>query len=68
MTGQATPDDETSPLLGHERTESHQTLVTNENTRKADDEEGLGKNLVWILAAVLSAIFLTALDGMSPNF
>ena len=62
MSGQTTPDDETSPLLGYQRTESHQTLVGSENPRKAD-EEGHRKDVAWILAAVWSAVFLGALDG-----
>ena len=62
MSGQTTPDDETSPLLGHQRAESNQTLVGSENPRKTD-EGGQGKNVPWILAAVWSAVFLGALDG-----
>ena len=68
MTGQVAPDDETSPLLGHQRTESHQKLVSNENIQKTGNKAELGKDLVWTLAAVLSAIFLVGLDGMLPNF
>ena len=67
MTGQTTSDDETSPLMGHQRTESDQTLVANENTQKTDDKKASGGSLVWILAAVWSAIFLCALDGMLPR-
>ena len=67
MTGQTTPDDETSPLLRRQRTESHQILVANENTQKTDDKKASGWSLVWILAAVWSAIFLGALDGTLPR-
>ena len=67
MTGQRTLDDETSPLLGHQRSESDQTLVANENTQKTDDKKASGGSLVWILAAVWSAIFLCALDGTLPR-
>jgi hypothetical protein len=55
--------DEARPLLGHQRTESHRTLVDNEDPRKTDGKEGPEKNLAWILAAVWSAMFLSALDG-----
>ena len=66
MTIQTTSDDETSPLLGHQRTESNQTLVSDETTQKTDDKKASGGNIVWILAAVWSAVFLGALDGTSP--
>lgn len=64
MSGPTTPDEETSPLLGHQRTESYQTLVADENTPRASDKEAPGVNLVWILVALWSAVFLGALDGM----
>lgn len=63
MSGQTTLGDETSPLLGRQRTESHQTLVGSDNPRKTGDEGGHRKNVAWILAAVWSAVFLGALDG-----
>ena len=63
MSGRTTPDNETGPLLGNQRTESYQTLVTNENAPKADDREAPGLSLAWILAALWSAVFLGALDG-----
>ncbi|KAF9649628.1 MFS general substrate transporter [Thelephora ganbajun] len=63
MSGRTTPDEETSPLLGHHRTESYQTLVTNETTPNAKGREAPGVNLVWVLAALWSAVFLGALDG-----
>ena len=64
MSGRTTPNEETSPLLGNQGTESYQTIATNENTPKADDKEVSGVNLVWVLAALWSAVFLGALDGM----
>lgn len=67
MSSQTTPDDETSPLLGHQRTESYQTLVTNENTPKAGGNEAPGVSLVWTLLALWSGVFLGALDGMLPR-
>lgn len=60
MSGRTTPNEETRPLLGDQRTESHQTLVANENAPK---EEAPRVSLVWILAALWSAVFLSALDG-----
>ena len=66
MSGRTTPADETSPLLGHRRTVSAQTLVTDENTPKANSEETSKENLAWILAALWSAVFLGALDGTLP--
>jgi hypothetical protein len=67
MSGRTTPDEETSPLLGDRRTESYQTLVSNASTPKAKDEEAPGVSLVWVLAALWSAVFLGALDGVSPR-
>jgi MFS family permease len=67
MSGRTTPADETSPLLGHKRTVSSQTLVTDENTPKANSEEAPKENLAWILAALWSAVFLGALDGTLPH-
>ena len=66
MSDQTISDDETSPLLAHQRTKSGQTLMGNENARKTDDREAHGNNLPWILVAVWSAEFLGALDGMFP--
>jgi len=63
MSGQTTPVEETCPLLGHQRTESYQTLVANGNTPRAKDQEAPRASLVWILAALWSAVFLGALDG-----
>ena len=67
MVCQGTSDDETCPWLGHQREESHQMLVANEDTKKADDKEAPVRSLVWILVAVWSAVFLGALDGMLPH-
>ena len=64
MSGRTTPDEETSPLLGHQRTDSYQTLVANENTPRVSDKEAPRVCLVWVLAALWSAVFLGALDGM----
>ena len=55
MTAHPTPDDETTPLLGHQGAEP----LANENAKKA--------SLVWTLAALWSAVFLGALDGMLPH-
>jgi len=63
MSGRTTPDEETSPLLGNQRTESYQTLVANGPTPKADDEEPPSVSLAWVLAGLWSAVFLGALDG-----
>ena len=63
MSSRTTPAEETSPLVGDQRTESYQTLPTNENTPKAYDKEAPKVSLVWILAALWSAVFLGALDG-----
>jgi len=63
MSSPTTPNGETSPLLGNQRTESYQTLVSNENTPRTDDKEASGVSLVWVLAALWSAVFLGALDG-----
>jgi MFS family permease len=65
MSSRTTPVEDTSPLLGHQRTESYQTLVTNGDTPKANDKEAPRVSLVWILAALWSAVFLGALDGTS---
>lgn len=64
MSGRTTPIEETSPLLGHRRTESYRTLVANEGLPKANDQGVPGVSLVWVLAALWSAVFLGALDGM----
>lgn len=66
MSGQTTPGEETTPLLGSQRSESYQTLVADGNTLKANDKEAPRLNLVWVLAALWSAVFLGALDGVSP--
>ena len=68
MACRATSYDETSPLLGHQREDSRQTLVANEDIRKADDKETPVRSLVWILVAVWSAVFLGALDGTLPAY
>ena len=60
MSGQTTPNDETTPLLGNG---SHHTSVANRNTPKAGQEEALEVSLIWTLAALWSAVFLGALDG-----
>jgi MFS family permease len=67
MSDRTTLDEETTPLLGHQRAGSQQTLVGNENPGKLDGKEVPGKNLVWILAAVWTAVFLSALDGTFPG-
>ena len=67
MAHQTTPDDETSPLLGGQKGASCQTLAGNENSQKTDDKEAPRKSLVWILAAIWSAVFLGSLDGTSPR-
>ena len=67
MACRATSYDETSPLLGHQREDSRQTLVANEDIRKADDKETPVRSLVWTLVAVWSAVFLGALDGTLPR-
>lgn len=64
MSGQKILVEETSPLLGPQRTESYQTLVPNENTRGSDDKEAPRVAIVWILVALWSAVFLGALDGV----
>ena len=66
MSDQTISDDETSPLLVHQGTKSGQTLVGDENARRTNDKEAHGKNLSWILVAVWSADFLSALDGKLP--
>ena len=63
MSNQLTSDNQTTPLLGHRRTDSYQTLVANESTPKADSKQAPRANLVWTLVALWSAIFLGALDG-----
>lgn len=63
MSDRTTPDDETSLLLDRQRPESYQTLVNNENT-PGTDKKTSGSNLAWVLAALWSAVFLGALDGM----
>jgi len=63
MSGSTTPV-ETSPLLGHRRTESSRTLVVSGAPPKANEQEAPGVSLVWTLAALWSAVFLGALDGM----
>ena len=62
MADRRTPRDETSPLLGEQGTGSHETLVTNENVQ-VTDKGAAGADLVWILAAIWSSVFLGALDG-----
>ena len=57
MSGRTTPEDETRPLLGHQGTE---------DTQEANDKKADGANLVWVLTALWSAVFLGALDGSSP--
>lgn len=54
MSGRTTPEDETRPLLGHQGSE---------NTQEANDKKADGTNLVWVLTALWSAVFLGALDG-----
>lgn len=66
MSDQMSPDDETSPLLGQQRADSLNTLAGHRNIRKADNKELDGRSLGWILAAVWSAMFLSALDGKVP--
>lgn len=63
MSGHTTPTEENSPLLGHRRTDSYQTLAADESTPKANDKETPKVSLVWILGALWSAVFLGALDG-----
>jgi MFS family permease len=67
MSGRTTPDDETSPLLGGQRTESHRAPAANGDTPTADHTKGDGVHLVWILAALWSGVFLGALDGTLPH-
>lgn len=64
MSGRTTPEDETSPLLGHQGTESRH--VASENTPETNDKKADGVNLVWVLTALWSAVFLGALDGSLP--
>ena len=65
MSGQTTPNQETSPLLGNQRTESYQTLVAHGGTPKGDDKEPPRASIAWVLAGLWSAVFLGALDGAS---
>ena len=65
MSGRTTPDEETSPLLGNQRSESYQTLVADGHTQKVNDTEPPKVGLAWILAGLWSAVFLGALDGAS---
>ena len=65
MSGRTTPDEETTPLLGTQRTESYQTLVADGHTPKVNDTGPPRAGLAWILAGLWSAVFLGALDGAS---
>ena len=65
MSVRTTPDEETSPLLGNQRTESYQTLVADGHTPKVTDTKPPRVALTWILAGLWSAVFLGALDGAS---
>lgn len=67
MPSQTTPEDETSPLLGVQRSESNHTPVANGDTPEADNKRAEWVNLVWILMALWSAVFLGALDGTLPH-
>ena len=64
MPNRTTPAEETSPLLGHQRPESYQT---NGDTSTVNDKVVPRLSLVWILAALWSAVFLSALDGTLSN-
>jgi len=63
MSNPTTPAEELSPLLGHKRPESYQTLVVNEDTSNVNGKVASRVSLVWILAALLFTVFLGALDG-----
>ena len=56
-------DDETSPLLGHQGAGSLKTPLGNKNSRKTDGKEFHRTNLVWVLIAGWSALFLSVFDG-----